>query len=433
MFARYSGLVFVLVLVAALLSPAASLAQTAEIVCGTDEDAVVTIAGGTAIERQIDRVLADRFMKACPNITINILDDPELDDDRLGYYLQRFDERSSNLDVLQIDVVWPAALAEHLVDLTPYLSEDDIAAHFPNLIEANTVDGRLVGIPWYMEAGLLYYRQDLLDKYGLELPETWDELEETARIIQDGERAEGNGEFWGYVWQGTWYEGLTCNALEWQYAEGGGTIVSPEGEIQVNNEGTIRAIDRAARWVGTISPADTRRLHEGNSIEIWLAGNAAFLRHWPNAYGSSNAEGSQVKDLFGVAALPRGASGKSAGTLSGMSAAVSKYARNIDAAAAVAVYMTGYEQQKERAIVGSLNPTIMALYQDEDVLEAVPIFESLYDAFVNAVARPSTATGKLYPEVSQMYFSSVYSVIAEGANAADEMALLEFDLRELLE
>ena len=184
-----------LVLVAALLPPATSHAQPEEIVCGTDEDAVVTIASGTDIERQIDRVLADRFMKACPNITIKILDDPELDDDRLGFYLEFFNERSSDLDVLQIDVVWPAALAEHLIDLSPYLAEADIEAHFSNLIEANTVDERLVAIPWYMEAGLLYYRQDLLDKYGLELPETWDELEETARIIQDGERAEGNGEF----------------------------------------------------------------------------------------------------------------------------------------------------------------------------------------------------------------------------------------------
>ena len=63
-----------------------------------------------------------------------------------------------------------------------------------------------------------------------------------------------------------------------------------------------------------------------------------------------------------------------------------------DVAADVALFMASAEQQKERAIVGSFNPTVMSLYQDADVLEAAPFFGSLYDVFINAVARPSTAT-----------------------------------------
>src|SRR5690606_21411290 len=107
-------------------------------------------------------------------------------------------------------------LAEHLVDLNPYVG-DAINDYFPAIVENNTVDGALVGIPYFTDAGLLYYRTDLLEKYGYEgPPTTWAELEEMATTIQEGERGEGNPDFWGYVWQGAAYEGLTCNGLEWQ-------------------------------------------------------------------------------------------------------------------------------------------------------------------------------------------------------------------------
>ena len=65
------------------------------------------------------------------------------------------------------------------------------------------------------------------------------ELEEMAATIQQGERDDGNQDFWGYVWQGQAYEGLTCDALEWVYSSGGGTIVSPEGVITIDNDGCI--------------------------------------------------------------------------------------------------------------------------------------------------------------------------------------------------
>ena len=68
---------------------------------------------------------------------------------------------------------------------------------------------------------------------------TWDELERMAQRIQAGERAKGKKDFWGYVWQGAAAESLTCNALEWQVAAGGGQIIENDRTISVNNPAAI--------------------------------------------------------------------------------------------------------------------------------------------------------------------------------------------------
>ena len=135
---------------------------------------------------------------------VEVVSGPESATDRLALYLQFFGAGSGDIDIMQIDVIWPGILAEHLIDLTPYV--DNLDAHFPAIVQNNTVDGSLVGIPWFTDAGLLYYRTDLLEKYGFDgPPSTWAELEEMATTIQEGERAEGLSDFWGYVWQGNAY------------------------------------------------------------------------------------------------------------------------------------------------------------------------------------------------------------------------------------
>ncbi len=215
---------------------------------------ITVAAGAVGQELELTQAAAARYMEMHPEVTIEVLSTPDLANDRLGLYLQFFEAQSPDVDVYQIDVIWPGDLAEHLVDLNEYGAADVASTHFPAIITNNTVDGKLVGIPWFTDAGLLYYRTDLLEKYGYTAPPaTWDELEEMAQTIQDGERA-ANPDFWGYVWQGNAYEGLTCDALEWIDSNGGGTIISPDKVITINNEAAVAAVDRAAGWVGTISP-----------------------------------------------------------------------------------------------------------------------------------------------------------------------------------
>ncbi len=196
----------------------------------------VTIAGGSVgIELELTKKAAKMFEETHPNVDVKVMDTPDSTNDRLGLFLQFLEAESPKVDVYQIDVIWPGDLGEHFLDLYEYGAKDVADKHFQAIIENNTVDGRLVALPWFTDAGLLYYRTDLLKKYGYDgPPETWAELEKMAKKVQAGEREAGNQDFWGYVWQGNAYEGLTCDALEWIKSNGGGTIVSKDKKITIN-------------------------------------------------------------------------------------------------------------------------------------------------------------------------------------------------------
>jgi trehalose/maltose transport system substrate-binding protein len=414
-------------------APAAAEPTEAPAAAEGEKVSITVAAGNVGQELELTKAAAQRYMDMNPNVTVNVLDTPDFVQDRLGLYLQFFEAQSPEVDVYQIDVIWPGDLAEHFVDLNEYGAASAAAEHFPAIVQNNTVDGKLVGIPWFTDAGLLYYRTDLLEKYGYDgPPKTWDELEEMAMTIQDGERAEGNQDFWGYVWQGNAYEGLTCDALEWIKSNDGGTIVSPDKIITINNPNAAAIVDQAAGWVDSISPPGVTGFGEEDARNMWQAGNAAFMRNWPYAYSLGQADDSAVKDIFDVQPLPAGASGAGAATLGGWQLAVSKYSENPEVAADVALFMASADEQKVRAIEGSFNPTVMSLYQDSEVCGANPFMCQLYDVFVNAVARPSTATAPQYNETSTAFFQAVHSVLTGESDGQTAMEELELDLQDLL-
>ena len=408
------------------------------------QDVEITwVIGNTAQAQQFAREVADTYVAANPhtiggqdyNVTINLNPGPESATDKYALYLQLFEAQSADADVLEIDVIWPGDLAEHLIDFNQYEGvAEDMQAHFPAIVENNTVDGKLVGLPAYTDAGLLYYRTDLLEEYGFDgPPETWTELEEMATTIMEGESAD-NPDFTGFVWQGEAYEGLTCDALEWIASFGGGTIVSPEGEIQVFNDQAIEALERAAGWVGTISPRAVTGFQEEDARQIFQNGNAVFMRNWPYAYSLATAEDSVIADSVGIAPLPAGDTegGSPAATLGGWQMAVSKYSANPDVAVDVARYLVSYEVQLKRALEVSNLPTIEAVYEDEQLLNSpVAWFAELLPVFRNAVARPSTATAPNYNEVSRAFFTAVHDVLTGATDAETAMDELEINLEEL--
>jgi trehalose/maltose transport system substrate-binding protein len=405
---------------------------------------ITYMTGNRADDVAFARSIAQQYMDANPhtingeeyNVTIEVLQGPESATDRLGLYLQFFEAQSGEVDMFEIDVIWPGDLAEHLVDLYQFEGfEEVIGDHFPAIVENNTVDGALVGLPYFTDAGLLYYRSDLLEKYGFDgPPQTWSELEEMARVIQEGERAEGNPDFWGFTWQGDAYEGLTCDALEWIASFNGGTIISPDGVINVFNENAVAAIETAAGWVGTISPPGITGFREEDARNQFQGGNAAFMRNWPYAFSLGNADDSDIQGLFGVTTLPAGdvEGGSPAATLGGWQLAVSRYSANPAVAADVVLHFGSYEGQLARALSQSNLPTIEAIYEDEELLASdVAWFADLLPVFQNAVARPSTISAPQYGETSRLFFTAIHNVLTGQEDAATALELLSFDLQDL--
>lgn len=363
---------------------------------------------------------------------VNIISTPNSATERLALYQQILAARSKDLDILQIDVVWPGTLAPHLLDLSETIPPEITDRHFPALIRNNTVDGRLVAMPWFTDAGVLYYRKDLLERYGEQPPTTWAALTRIARKIQDAERAAGHPRMHGFVFQAKGYEGLTCNALEWIDSFGGGTLVADSGAMTMNNPRAAQALDLAASWIGSIAPEGVLNYDEEESRGVFQSGNAVFMRNWPYAWALANAEDSAIRGKVGVVALPAGGEqGHPSGTLGGWQLAVSKYSAHPKLAAELVRYLTRPEEQKRRAIKGSYNPTVMALYRDPDVLDAVPFFGVLYTSFENAVARPSRVTGHKYNRVSAAFYYTVHDILAGKGKAAPKLQALEHRLQRL--
>jgi trehalose/maltose transport system substrate-binding protein len=396
-----------------------------------EEKIVITMTGSSvAKEGELIEKGAQLYMKEHPNVEIKLVEVPDSTTARFIMYMKKLLDEDPEIDLYQIDVIWPGEMANHLLDLYQYGARKFTEGHFPELIQNNTVGGRLVAMPWFTDAGLLYYRSDLLEEYGYAAPpKTWDELEEMAKTIQDGEIRKGHENFWGFVWQGSIYEGLTCNALEWVASHGGKTFIDQEKNVTINNPRALKALQRAANWIGYISPPAITGFMEEDARRWWESGNAVFMRNWPYVYAP--VQETSLKGKFGVAALPGDTPGQGAATLGGWQLAVSKYSEHPDVAADIALFMTSEEIQKMRAKEAYL-PTIPSLYQDPEILEKVPFFGNLYDVFVNAVARPSAQTAPKYIQASQLIFTGVHDILTNRRDAQAVLDALEVDLEDLI-
>lgn len=394
-------------------------------------DAVeITIACGDGGEADFCPELAQRWAEANGH-QVNIVTTPPSPTEKLSLYQQLLGSHSQDVDVLMVDIVWPGLLAEHLVDLNEYLPDSATEGFIPSLMANNTVQGKLVALPWFTDAGLLYYRHDLLDKYDASVPQTWRALTDTARQIQTAEREAGNQRMHGFVFQGRAYEGLTTNALEWVASYGGGTFIDEKGQVTVNNVNAVTALTLAASWIGDISPEGVRNYMEEEARGVFQAGNAVFMRNWPYAWSLGQADGTPIQGKFAVAPLPSGPDGQSVATLGGWNWAVSRYSEYPAIAADLAAYLSAAEQQKSHAIMYGRNPTRPALYEDDDVLAAQPFIGELYQTVMNGVPRPASITGDAYPRVSNAIFNRVHEVLSGDVEPSQALQQLESELIRL--
>lgn len=342
-------------------------------------------AEGEVLRRQIRR-----FIELHPDIEVELVPTPDSADQRHQLYVQWLNAGAESPDVLQLDVVWTAELAAAgwLLPLDAY--EPETEAFFEQAIDANRYGGRLYALPLFVDAGMLYWRTDLLDHP----PRTFDEL------YRQAERAmREHGVRHGFVWQGARYEGLVTLYLE--YLVGfGGQLVDEKGEALPERDAAVSALSSLREAIQRgITPRAVLAWQEEQTRFAFQNGDAVFMRNWPYAYPlMQDRADSAVAGRFAVAPMPAGPGGRSAATLGGAQLAVNARSRHPDAAYALVDFLTQPEQMIERARLAGQYPARTALYESEALADALPLApEEARRVFELAVPRPVTP---VYAELS---------------------------------
>jgi len=387
----------------------------------------ITLVGDNAVgsSHKRDLLLVAKFTRDT-GIKVKLIPHPQASDAAYAQLARNFSSKSSSIDVMMLDVVWPGAFAPYLVNLKPRLAKE-AKKHAQGIIQNNTVGGRLIAMPWFGDFGILYYRTDLLRKYGYRNPpKTWAELGTMARRIQNGERP-SNASFYGYVYQGNAYEGLTCNVLEWLASSGGGNLIDG-GKATIDNPKAVSMLNLQRSWVGNITPRGVTSYQEEDARNAFASGNAAFLRNWPYAYSAN--QDTPVKGKFDVTVLPHGAGAPSVGTVGGWQLGVSKFSKNIPAAIELVRYLTSPAVQRFDAIYNSNVPTIQSVTRDRAVVRTNPYLKPDI-AKVKRVTRPSRYLKGRYNQGSQIIYQGVNQIL-NGQDAKNVLPSVEQRLNRLL-
>jgi trehalose/maltose transport system substrate-binding protein len=362
-------------------------------------------------------------------IRVNHLPTPQDNRAQVQLALDLLKKGAAAPDVYGVDTIWSGALSEYLLDLGPYFS-NQMPTVDPEVLASYTVQGKLVAAPYHPNSSVLYYRVDLLRRYGYSLPpRTWDELEKMALRIQEGERARGNKDFWGFVWPGTVRESLSHIALEWQVDEGGGRIIEADRTISVNNPNAMRAWERGAHWVGWISTPSVLRYSEWDtSNAFWVSGNAAFARGWAD-YFQRHPANEPFRQEAGVTSVPAGKVAR-VSALGGWALGISRSSPHLAEAIKLVEFLERRESERKAANSQSA-PGWQLQFHELPVLLAKQYPWSVKAGDMpgaTVVSRPSNVSGPNYEEVSRVYAEGVHSVLERQSTASEAAEKVEKEL-----
>ena len=317
-----------------------------------------------------------------------------------------FQAGQSDIDVIGGDIIWAAQFAANqwVVDLSDRFPKSDQSKYLPAPIEGLTYDGKIWAVPWFTDAGMLFYRKDLLEKSGYsEPPKTWDELKEVALKTKKDSGLEA-----GFVFQGDNYEGGVCNGLEYIWTHGGDVLDGDQ--VIIDSPETVAGLTTERSMITDgVSPEAVSTLQETTTDPYFLGNKAVFARIWSYEYALAGTSAyPKVKpDQIGVASLPVGNGGPHANCLGGWNMFISALSDQQDEAWEFIKWMTGEYGEKRRAIDATLLPTLKSLYDDTELRKKVP-----------TIAVSDTALKQAKPRPVSPYYSDMSLKIAEEFNTS---------------
>ena len=332
--------------------------------------------------------------------------------------------RGSSIDVFPMDIIWPAEFGANgwTVPLDDKWPASDRANYLPGPLQGCTYKGKLWAAPTRTDAGLIYYRTDIVKT----APNTWEELTTIAKGA-----APSKAKF-GYLWQGAQYEGLVCDFTEVLYGFGGSVLDPTDSKkVTVNSPEARAALTLMASWVGTISPRAVTTYKEEDSRSAWQDGDSAFMRNWPYAFSLGNDPStSKIANKFDVHPMLYGGSNTTGhSSLGGWQYGINAFSKNPDAAWKFIQHQLNPASQKTIAIKLSLFATLKSIYTDSDVLAKNPFFSKMQPVFATAQPRPVTP---FYPDVSNAIQQRVHNALTKQASPADALTALATDLQAIV-
>ncbi|MCD7907989.1 MAG: ABC transporter substrate-binding protein [Clostridium sp.] len=379
---------------------------------------------GRPDDNQVESTIIKAFEDSHPDIKVNYVELPDSSNDRLKTINTVLQAGDASIDVFAGDVVWPPifASAGWVIPFDEYLADGELDDYLPGPLSAFQIQGKTYGLPFMADAGALYYRKDLLDKYGKEVPGTWEELIATA---QDIVAQEGNPELKGFVSYWKQNESLTSSMLE-IYWEKGARVIGEDGGSVIDEALLAQTLTEMKQMMddGVTAPGiETFGTKEAR--DVMCAGDAVFARDWLSGYGPfNNAETSRVAGNVELAPLP------SYGCLGGWGVMVSNYSKNKPQAVEFAKFRANYESQMTAFDLVDIKPTLKSAYEDETLLEKKPELPQYLTALEQS--RPSPQT-PFYAEISGIMQLEIHSVITGMSAPADSAKKIVEQVNQILQ
>ena len=326
---------------------------------------------------------------------------PASTDQQHQFYAMNLESERTPFDLLAADIIWVQEFAKAgwIRDVDHLLAPEERDDYLQAAIRAASFEGRLHAVPWYVDAGVLYYRRDLLERYGFSPPRTWSELVHVARAVLG---AEGDPALKGFVWQGKQYEGLVCVALEFIWGHGGSLAADHAEEATA-----ALAFMRGLVGPGGVSPALVATADEEATRHLFGAGRAVFMRNWPYAWSLFQREGSPVRGKVGMAPLPSLSGLASSSVLGGWMLAIPSRAGHPREAGMLIRYLSEPDRQRSLTLRVGYQPARRSLYRDPAVLRERPWLARLYPVFEAARPRPVTPYYLMLSQILQPEQSAV--------------------------
>jgi multiple sugar transport system substrate-binding protein len=381
-------------------------------------------SGGQNQRPDLMRKLFDKYQAQNPGVTIELETGGATSELQRQYLSTVLNAKDSAIDIYMIDIVNPAQYfnAGWLEPLDSYIpgGVSALKPYLPVYAQADVVNGKLAAMPAFSDAMFMYYRKDLLDKYGIKEPHTWDELAAASKKVLDAEK---NPNLQGLSIQGAPIEGAVCTFLL-PYWSQGKQFNDASGKLTLDKDAAVKGLNMWLNLVDTgVMKKNIAEVTTPVTVNEFKAGQVLFAINWGFAWDVfKDAPDSQVKGKVGVMPLPAMTGGKSATCVGGWQWALSAFSKNKSAAANLINYMSTPEASKFLAVEGSLLPVYQSVYTEADVLKQAPWFKDAANVIINGQARPISSQ---YGQVSDVVRTNTSAALARTKTPADAVSDIE--------